>query len=433
MSNFTAKPYLLLLAILLVVSVVAFRLYGQRNTPVYIPPAPAHGPDDVDIKTTDYPSISSHLNRSLLGLATAVAPITKVTESQRSSETPTTPITKTTGTPKSSETSTTPITKTTGTPQSFATPTKGTPLPGVVSSSNYCCEVSKNSSLEELCGSTGDAGAKYPNCTCIDFMYCRFVFVTAFSSNHFIEAHDMIGSVHQFLPNTKIIVYDLGMNDEQRSKASTYCNVEVRKFDFDKYPPHVKNLMNYAWKPLLAEDAMKDHELISYGDSSVRMKSSNMKPAFQSLLKFPFLSGAPLTGYYAGGAMISFTHDGMIDYFNYPPSRSIMGHLPYGVQGGSWLLWGNSIGRKRILDLWVDCALHVECIAPEGAKLQGCSGPTTGGRYVGCHRFDQSAINLILVKEFGIHVQDSAVNTHITGPLIRINRANTNFFTVRMC
>ena len=36
--------------------------------------------------------------------------------------------------------------------------------------------------------------------------------VTGISSNHYAESLDMIGSVHHYLPNTDLIVYDLGLN-----------------------------------------------------------------------------------------------------------------------------------------------------------------------------------------------------------------------------
>ena len=29
------------------------------------------------------------------------------------------------------------------------------------------------------------------------------------------------------------------------------CNVEYRKLDFDRYPPHIRNLHNYAFKALV--------------------------------------------------------------------------------------------------------------------------------------------------------------------------------------
>lgn len=57
---------------------------------------------------------------------------------------------------------------------------------------------------------------------------------------------------------------------------------------------------------------------------------------------------------------------------------------------------------------WVDCALHTDCIAPRGSTRGGCkkgiykNPKLLGEVYVGCHRYEQSAINMILLREFGL-------------------------------
>ena len=63
----------------------------------------------------------------------------------------------------------------------------------------------------------------------------------------------------------------------------------------------------------------------------------------------------------------------------------------------------------------VDCALHEECIAPKGAQLYHCS-PNTPQEvdYCGCHRFDQSALNIILTQEFGKEVYKTVFENNNT-------------------
>ena len=103
----------------------------------------------------------------------------------------------------------------------------------------------------------------------VDAMYQRLVVFTTFSSNHFKEAQDMIGSVQKYLPHTKIIVYDIGLSTEERGKVAKYCNVEFRIFDFSKYPPHVKNIKNYAWRPFMLQELAQEYDVILYGDASL--------------------------------------------------------------------------------------------------------------------------------------------------------------------
>ena len=40
-------------------------------------------------------------------------------------------------------------------------------------------------------------------------------------------------------------------------QALKFCNVVYKRFDFDKYPPHVRNLKNYAFKPLIIQVSEK--------------------------------------------------------------------------------------------------------------------------------------------------------------------------------
>lgn len=65
------------------------------------------------------------------------------------------------------------------------------------------------------------------------------------------------------------------------------------------------------------------------------------------------------------------------------------------------ILWIGSKNGRKILKKFLECTLQQNCIAPFGAERH-CnyakiySDNTT---FSGCHRFDQSAINLILYEE----------------------------------
>ena len=106
--------------------------------------------------------------------------------------------------------------------------------------------------------------------TAVADLYRSLVYVTAFSSNHFAEAKDMISSVQKCLPETKIIVYDIGLNSSQRAEVVAYCNVELRTFKFDKYKPYVRDCKKYAWKPIIIKEVPLEYDVIMYGDASLR-------------------------------------------------------------------------------------------------------------------------------------------------------------------
>ena len=304
-----------------------------------------------------------------------------------------------------------------------------------------CCDVSSGVSLSKLCRPQEAGWSRSPfsalaaNCTCRDFVYCRLVVVTALSSNHLDEAQDMVASIQTFLPQTKIIVYDLGLTTKERSEFSKLCNVEVRQFAFERYPTHVSSLRKFAWKPLIVQEVASQHEVILYGDASLRMIGPDIHSAFDRLAVLPFLSGSP--HHYI---IISMTHEGMIEYLNYPPSREEMSTV-HGVEANSFLLWVNNVTRSKLLNPWVDCALSGEdCISPPDTKPDGCSyfwfyvhWWSWDGRYINCHRFDQSALNIILEREFGPGVWSQAINTSVSSSLWRINRHQTQTYRVVKC
>ena len=290
-----------------------------------------------------------------------------------------------------------------------------------------CCEIATN--VEKLCN--GSNMMVQGNCSCVDILTCRMVAVTSLSSNHFSEARGYFGSLQRFYPRLKIVVYDIGLNDRERTTLRTYCNVaEVRRFPFEKYPRHVRSLHLYSWKPLVVQEASKDFEVILYGDSSVRMLSSDIAPAVNALLTFPFLSGSPHT------KIVGLTHDGMITYLRSPPRHEL--GMYTGTQGGVWLMWANGLMKSTVIPEWADCALHTECIAPEGGtQLYSCNlamrDKYDDGRYIGCHRYDQAAISMILARDFGVGVSKYVVRYDISDKLWLVDRDSSTSFEVRKC
>ena len=260
-------------------------------------------------------------------------------------------------------------------------------------------------------------------------LYERLICVTAFSDNHFNEAKDMIADLQTCLPDKKIIVYDLGLNSGHRKEVSSYCNVELRSFPFKDYQQsHVKNLYTFAWKPIIAKLMSVEHDVIMYGDSSLRMISCNISSALAYLFEFPFLDLNPTSH-----PAIEFTHDGMIKYLHYPKSRKDMAHIET-LQGGCWLMWANTVMKEKLIEPWLDCALHKECIAPKGANRSPChTTQNHDGHYIDCHRFDQSALNLILAREFGLDGVLKGSNRKITHPVWDIARKPIHTNNISLC
>ena len=261
-------------------------------------------------------------------------------------------------------------------------------------------------------------------------LYNQLVVLTAFSDNHFVEARDMIASIQTCLPDKKIIVYDLGLNSENKNEVCKYCNVELRSFPFENYTQHhMRNLRTYAWKPVIVKLVSREYNVIMYGDASLRMKSCNMNRALEHLLnEFPFLGLNPISF-----RAIEFTHDGMIEYLHYPEHRKDIAQLQT-LEASCFLMRVNSVMQEKVVEPWLDCALHQECIAPKGSTKNYCSFTRVhDGHYVGCHRYDQSALNLILAREFGVDGALKGSKRSITQPIWKVVKKKTNDYSLSYC
>ena len=298
-------------------------------------------------------------------------------------------------------------------------------------SKSYCCnDSSAGVSLEVLCGKTRDSGDT-EECTCVDYMYCRLVVMTGISSNHLKESQDMIAAVQKYLPNTKLIVYDLGLNDAERKTMLTYCNVELRTFPFELYPPHVKELFKYAWKPIMHRDVAEEYEVILYGDASMRLKGNFKDKVLPLLQTFPYVPG-PVGQL----PIISMIHEGMLNYLNVS-RQEVADVLIHTLPATIHTVWATQQIKERLIKYWVDCALHPECIAPPGTGIFGCNFDivkTNPGKYIGCHRFDQSALNVILYREFGAEVWTNVQqHNEVVTAVLTIERHPTSYYEIKHC
>ena len=261
---------------------------------------------------------------------------------------------------------------------------------------------------------------------CIQLLLSRLVIATGFSANHYDEGLNMIASVQKMMPEVNLVVYDLGMTSYQRNTVLDLCGLEIRTFNFTKYPQHVRDLFKYAWKPIVAYELVKDYEVVMWGDASVRL----LKPLQEYILPYLLDIEVPFVGTKYNASIVQMTHNGTLNYFN--ATRESMRGLPT-LQAGCWVLWLTE-KTNRLINSWVDCALHEECIAPRGAQLLHCNqkpwnAPQEVG-YCGCHRFDQSALNVILTQEFGKEVYRTVFENNNT---FEVKYTVKSSYSVKFC
>ena len=292
-----------------------------------------------------------------------------------------------------------------------------------------CCSIAAGRKVADLCPSNEDLTKVQQHsingtCSCTDYILCKLVMVIGFSSNHFEESKDYFGSVHAHLPHTRIIVYDIGLTAFQSRTVKSYCNTEVRKFNFSKYPPHTKNLGTYAWKPYVIKEVSEEFEVFTFFDASIRIGPSFIQ-ILPNLLKFPLI---PCSRLGKGHQVFRSTHDGMLKYFELNMSREKLVNLSPTYESGSLIFWANDFIKEQFLPKYVDCGAHIECIAPKGASVWGCNFKRLNA---GCHRFDQSALNAILYRYFSEYIKSLGRMSTSCG--ITCRRSPTTKYAKSLC
>ena len=222
--------------------------------------------------------------------------------------------------------------------------------------------------------------------------------VTAASRNHFEELMCNTKFFPSHFPGVKVLFYDLGLSKRQAEHMKKLPYIEYRTFEFSRYPAHIKNLHNYAWKILVIQRALSEVDGVAWFDASVRFRGN-----FDSLKK-RMISNKSGVQYYINitrKTICSVAHPGTMEYF---PMQKFAAFANTPLAGGLVLL--NTFEVQRNIMKWATiCAITEDCISPpESIKEGGCKFVFPRERFSGCHRYDQ-AVFIILVANAYRHEQ----------------------------
>ena len=300
-----------------------------------------------------------------------------------------------------------------------------------------CCALANATRIEDVCPNKINAVIPNTNCSCVDYLFYQLAVVTAFSSDHFNEAQDMIASVQTNMPNIPIYVYDLGLKSNEIKSLLKLCQVRVRTFPFDKYPPHFGKLaLNEAWKPIIISELAEEYDVVLYGDASLRILKPVKNDLLPLLLEFPYI-GAPAVRH----AVLPTTPPEMYDYLGLNLTRKeAWKAMPNTIQSTMMCIWATKLIQDKFLKYWVDCAMHKECMSPDGyVRRVACEpyhpekeNPNYAGEYVGCMRC-QSIVNILLYREFGAKVWNRVHHDELQGSVWTIEKHVTKRFQAKLC
>ncbi|KFM78916.1 hypothetical protein X975_07045, partial [Stegodyphus mimosarum] len=217
------------------------------------------------------------------------------------------------------------------------------------------------------------------------------VFLTAVSSSDVNFIIGFLKSFQHFFPNSLLIIYDLGINPSEYSLINGICNSSnciLRTFDFNSYPSHVRNLQMFAYRPIIIQEVLNEAGAVIMMDVQYVFTSGEIHNILSQAEK------EGLVSWTINQPTSALTHPRMFDYFNTKQEKYFFHRM---VQPNHIVLYNLNSIHFGLMFPWVKCALVPNCIAPIGAQNSGCRFDKKPlYRYSGCHRYDISALNVVL-------------------------------------
>ncbi|GFS15079.1 hypothetical protein ElyMa_001440500 [Elysia marginata] len=184
------------------------------------------------------------------------------------------------------------------------------------------------------------------------------IIVSAVSSNHFDEMQMMFKNLHETvfptLHNFRVVLFDIGLSPEQRRLS-------------------------------LVDRARK---LVIWQDASVRWRSQ-----YKDIFDRANLYG--LQVFLGGGDKV--TANTLHETFEYMQERECLFEAVPEIANAVAVYKADTFNKLAVLTPWARCALEPSCVCPQDPNVVRYCGKL---RPLRCHRFDQSALTLLLAKLF---------------------------------
>lgn len=223
-------------------------------------------------------------------------------------------------------------------------------------------------------------------------------FVTAVEPGQGELGLGLVRSAQHFLPSTSLLVFDLGLGKYDRERIEKNCNsttCSLHTFDFSPWPSHVHTLHLRAYRPLIIQTVLRDVGSVVWLDPDYRLTSSNISLWLDSAKE----EGVVVWQQGEATATTALTHPRMFEFF--PGIKYEEYAFQHMASASVVVLVYNQATHSKLMLPWLRCALTEACINPIGAQDSGCRfDKKPQYRYSGCHRYDVSALNLVLGSMF---------------------------------
>ncbi|KAH8257818.1 hypothetical protein KR038_001554 [Drosophila bunnanda] len=198
------------------------------------------------------------------------------------------------------------------------------------------------------------------------------------------------------LPSEYLLIYDLGVSEEQLRDLGVYCNnsrCSVITYDLTEFPSFVGDQRTHAYRPVVIKDGLMRAKSVLFLENHMRVRGGFAQlHKLQSRLMADGSLG--VLGWNTPTAVSSLTHPKMFDYFESNAENFIFLRM---TDLDAVFFSDSPDVTEKIMLPWLKCCLTLECIDPIGAQSNGCKfNKKPLYRYSGCHGYDASAFNIVL-------------------------------------
>lgn len=208
------------------------------------------------------------------------------------------------------------------------------------------------------------------------------IFVSAASEKYFSYLLNLLDSIRN-INFTKVIVYDLGLTENQVLQLKDTKNIELVKFDFSKYPSFVSQKQQsnenkigaYSWKAVIIKDVFYKYKM-----QVVWLDSANLITKRFKLLRIALTRLGYFTSY-SKDSVERWTHDSVIEKLNLNSKLLKKINLNAAIIGFDY----DDNKSKELLDSWHVYCLEEDLISPQFSSKDN-------------HRWDQSLLSIVFHK-----------------------------------
>lgn len=193
----------------------------------------------------------------------------------------------------------------------------------------------------------------------------NFTIVSYVLNGQAAAAISLIQNIGTKLPNEILLLYDIGLSDDDSRALNAYCNntkCSVIVYDLSQFPAYVSDERMHAFRPIIIKDALNHSKCILFIENNVRIR--NLSNDFRIEL-INHVNGSGVLGWTTRLAVSSQTHPKMFDYFQTDADNFIF--LPM-VSMDAVLFVDSNLVIEKILLPWIKCTLTPECIHPIGKQ-----------------------------------------------------------------